>query len=172
MLIKLFAGALIVGACTLTGFYAGGMSGLRLQSLREWKSAMSLLRGEIAHAAPPLPEALKNAGLRVSGHVRDILVCVAEKLERKDGGFFEIWFTASGAQKGYSCLKPEDWELLTAFWKNLGSLDKSAQIDAISLTMAQIDERIQLLTDSAIKSRKMYRSLGVLAGVLIAVLMI
>jgi len=111
-------------------------------------------------------------GERVSGHVRDVLLTVAENLERKSGGFFEIWFLAANEAKGKSCLKEEDWELLTAFWKNLGSLDKSAQIDAISLTIAQIDERVKLLSEPAQKTRRMYRSLGVLGGVLIAVLII
>jgi len=172
VLIKIFAAALLMGASTLIGFYLGGTSGQRIEGLREWKNALSLLRGEIAFAAPPLPEALRSAGLRVDGSVGDILLTVAEKLEAKAGGFFEIWFTASSGAKAKSCLKDEDWDLLTAFWKNLGSLDKSAQVDAISLTMAQIDERVVILSDGALKSRRMYRSLGVLGGLLIAVLII
>ncbi|MCL2351119.1 MAG: stage III sporulation protein AB [Firmicutes bacterium] len=171
MLIKTLAAALILSASTLIGFYLGGACGYRLQNLRDWKSALSFLRGEIAFAAPPLPEALKSAGARVSGRVGEVLAAVAESLERKAGGFFEIWFTAAGAAKNKFFLKTEDWELLTAFWKNLGSLDRSAQIDAISLTMAQIDERVLLLSDAAQKSRKMYRSLGILGGVLFAVLL-
>jgi stage III sporulation protein AB len=66
-------------------------------------------------------------------------------------------------------LPPYDQTLLVSFGSNLGGSDISGQIGLIKSTVHMLERQLELATEDYNKKGKMYRAVGMLAGLLIAI---
>jgi stage III sporulation protein AB len=170
---KILGLVLVCGASTLLGVYFGSLSSLRLLELEEWKKALLMLKSEISFSSAPLPEAMKNIGQRVQNPVGKIFSSFSQILEsREKADLSLIWDKAMSKWKKDSHLTQEDSNWLGNFGRTLGYLDKSMQLGAIDLTVGYITGQTEVLAVQSAKTKKMYRSLGVLCGLLIAVILL
>ena len=69
-------------------------------------------------------------------------------------------------------MKKEDIETLKTLSKMLGKTDISGQINQIELVKTFLDNQIQEADTEKRKNDKMYRSLGIVAGLSLVVLLI
>ncbi|MDR0273684.1 MAG: stage III sporulation protein AB, partial [Clostridiales bacterium] len=93
---------------------------------------------------------------------------LGEKSETSADG---LWKQAVDAFKDQTQLAEEDFAALESLGKTLGYLDKQMQINAIQLTLRYIDTKVSDLQTHCDKNKKMYRHLGVLGGLLLAVIL-
>ena len=162
---------LTMGACTALGMYWANLGAFRLQDLLEFKKALLILKSEIEYAATPLPEAMSNIALRVSNPVSKLFSNFADGLANNEGETaYRIWLAAIEAEKRGSFLVENDWEIISAFGKTLGYLDKQMQLDTIRFTVDYVEQQLEQLQTENAKNQRMYRSLGVIGGVLLLVL--
>ncbi|MDR1663654.1 MAG: stage III sporulation protein AB [Clostridiales bacterium] len=169
---KIFGAALAAAACAALGFYFAWRESFRIQDLRELKKALLILASEIEYAAAPLPEAMANLAPRVEKPVSLIFSDFSRKLSNSGGETaYRMWESAVAEHKSKSCLADEDIEALTAFGKTLGYLDKRMQLNAIAFANRYIDDKTAELQLSCDRNRRMYRSLGLIGGVLVAVVL-
>ena len=161
-----------IAASAALGFYLSNLGKFRLQDLQEIKKALLILRSEIEYVATPLPEAMANIGKRTSLPVSKIFNHFAENLRSNDSGdsAYHLWLAAIDAHKKETFLKDEDWEVVENFGKTLGYLDKQMQIETIKLTTDYINSQAAGLQEDNSKNQRMYRSLGLIGGVLLLVI--
>jgi stage III sporulation protein AB len=166
-------GALVIGAAgAALGYYYSNLEKYRIQDLLEFKKAMLILSSEIEYMRTALPEAAGHIAHKTDNPVSDVFSCFAVLLENNGPNTsYQLWTQALERQKKRSFLAEEDWVALNGFGKTLGYLDKQMQLNAIRLTVDYIDAKVTLLQTGSGKNERMYRSLGVLGGLLVAVVL-
>ena len=167
------AGALaLIAGCAAIGFYFAAKEGFRVQELQEFKKALMILSSEIEHMRAPLPVAAANIAKRTKKPASEIFQNFSKLLETNEGETaYQLWAQAINDQKPGTHLAEEDWDILEGFGKTLGYLDKQMQLSAITYTIEYIDNKTVALLSQADKNKKMYRSLGIIGGLLLAVVL-
>ena len=160
-------------ACIGTGMYLGSVYGFRLDDLKRFKKGLLILRSEINYLGTPLDQALHNIAHKLGTEHAMARFFEGTALGISQQQFPEEAVADSLAQcERVLYLSPEDKETLKSFGKTLGYLDKSLQLEAIAMTLHYLDERIEQENAYSLKYKKLYQTLGVLAGLLIVVLLI
>ena len=171
MMQLLGAGVVVAGAAAL-GFHYAAVQGERVQDLLALKRALLILSSEIEYLRTPLPAASLNIGTRAERWAGSLFTRFGEILTDGEGETaYRAWLAALDGAKPDTALTPEDFTVIENFGKTLGYLDKQMQENAIAYTVAYIDETSAALQAQADKNRKMYRSLGVIGGLMLAVIL-
>jgi stage III sporulation protein AB len=164
---------LVCGASALLGAYFGSLPQQRLDELNLWKRALLMLRSEISFTSSPLPEAMRNISMRIGKPVSSVFLDFAQALEaREKTDMSLIWARAFAKRQKESRLSEEDRAWINNFGQTLGYLDKAMQLGAIDLACGYMESQAEALGPSCASAKKMCRSLGVLGGLLIAVVLI
>ena len=172
MLIRIIGMMLTLAASAAFGIYMSNLGTFRRKDLLEIKKALLILKSEIEYIASPLPEAMANISLRVAQPVAGLFDGYATALANNTAGktAYELWLDVIEEHKSSSFMKSEDWEVIGNFGKTLGYLDKQMQVDSIRFTMEYIDAQIGELQESNPKNARMYKSLGIIGGILMVVI--
>ncbi len=172
MWIKLLGCLLVVFAASALGFSKAAEFSARLNCLMDVQSALRRFEGEIAFTKTPILEVFTKLAKDSGGWVSKVFSDVVEQLKQCDGiPASEAWRTAVFRSKE-SMLKNEDIEIILDFGKCLGSTDVDGQLLNLSAVIAQLDRQMENARETRDKNQKLYRSLGVYAGILIAVLLL
>lgn len=164
---------LIITSSTGMGLLLGNEIRRRLEDLKSAKTIALLLRGDIRYAHTALPEALDNVAKRHEGRLGPFLRKVSEELKSFHGiSFSEIWKEAMKSELGKTALTNKDKISLAEFGEQLGYLDKDMQINHIDWYITQVEEDMKEISMDAKEKIRLYRSLGVLFGILITILVI
>lgn len=83
--------------------------------------------------------------------------------------FRKIWSSAVGSQKN---LGSEESELLAHFGSILGKSDADSQAESISAFQKELDRITEIRTENLLKKGRLYRSTGLLFGVMAGILVI
>lgn len=173
MLARWIAAAAIVGISSLIGIEMAKGYVLRTRELQEISGALARLDTEIHHYATRLPEALLRAGGLFSGPVGQLFLRASELLSGQQlPGVREAWRTALSEAGAALHLDREDLEVLARLGDQLGSSDREGQRRYIQLTLSQLvvqEEKAHALRQ---KYERMYKSLGVLGGLALAILLL
>lgn len=157
MLVIVAAGAL---GLTVSQNYAR-----RPRELRALQSALSLLETEIVYAATPLTEALEQVSRRAEPCASGLFARAHTELGSGSGTTAqEAWETALDKYYPDSCLRPEDLTVLQGVGKVLGTSDRQDQTKHLRLA----HERLRMLNlkaeDEARQNVRLWRYLGLFAG--------
>ena len=165
------AAAVIVGTSGL-GMYYAAREGFRANELLELKKALLILSSEIEYMRAPLNMACANIAKRTENTTATLFGEFALGLDTGEGETaYQVWLTAMAAIKEQSFLVEEDMTILDGFGKTLGYLDKHMQKNAIDFAIDYIDEKVTELQNKNSKNKRMYRSLGIICGLLISVIL-
>ena len=163
--------AIMVGSTGL-GLYYGARETFRLRELLEFKKALLILASEIEYMGTPLASACGNIVQRTEGVVQALFQNFAQRLEASDSETaYQLWTQSLGAIKEKSYMAKEDIVVIDGFGKTLGYLDKELQQNAIAHTIGYIKEKAATLQAAGDKNKRMYRSLGVIGGLLITIVL-
>ena len=168
-----FVGALavIIGFAGL-GMYHAAKEGFRLRELQELKRALLILASEIEYMRAPLHLACQSIAGRTSGTVANFFGNFAQRLAQGEGETtYTHWVAALECVKPTTFMTREDMLATDNFGKTLGYLDKQMQKNAIDYTVAYIDEQVDGLYANGSKTTRMYRSLGIIAGLLTVIVL-
>ncbi|MCL2528128.1 MAG: stage III sporulation protein AB [Defluviitaleaceae bacterium] len=167
------AGSLaLIASCAAIGFYFAAQEGFRIKDLQEFKKALMILSSEIEHMRAPLPIACANIAKRTREPISTLFSDFAALLTDNEGETaYQLWAQALSLQKKRAHLAAEDWDVIEGFGKTLGYLDKQMQQSAITATVEYINEKTTSLQTQSEKNRRMYRSLGVIGGLLLVVVL-
>lgn len=159
MFLRIVGGILVCLSTTLIGIYFGGAGGRRSKDLLEVKKSLILLKSQIDYAIYTLPQAFANISERVSPPLDDLYRQLAEA---PDSWSYEILRLKSNLHK-------DDLENISLLGASLGQSDGDVQINSIDMVLATIDDTLSQLTNKNRTDVKMYRSLGVVSGLLITI---
>lgn len=172
MLIKLINSGVIVLCSTLIGLEISKRYAFRTRELSALQGALSRLETEIIHYASRLPDALVRIGESIGGGTGKLFHKTGELLSlKKKFTVSEAWCSLLEELKKELYLQQEDMDILRRFGDQLGSSDREGQVRFIRLTLQQLREEEQKARAVREKYEKMYRSLGLLVGIALAIIL-
>lgn len=172
-MLKLLGAVLIISATTLTGFYLAFRLTERSKQLRELQMCLQLLETEIYYGSTPLTIAFKRLGQQEEGVIPALFERCAYYLEHLDGATtYVCWQRALADVENRLALKNVEKEWLYHFGKVVGGSDREDQHKHLRLMLAQFGKAEKEAEAEQHKHEKMYKTLGVLSGVLIVILML
>jgi stage III sporulation protein AB len=172
MWVNIFGALLIMAGSVGIGFYFSAKENFRLQDLLELKKALLILSSEIEFMRSTLSEACANIAKRTTNGIGKIFEKFSNLLKENEGETaYQLWLAAIEENKSQIFLSAEDLTILEDFGKTLGYLDKQMQKNAIDYAVSYIDEKSAALQKQSAKNKKMYRSLGIIGGLLITVVL-
>lgn len=171
MIIKIIGAVCTVTGTALIGFLLDKLDVYRMNDLKTLQKALIFLKGEIDYMVTPLPIAMEQVGSRINSNIGKIFICAGESMSKKTGyNASELWESAVERYIQDTYLSKSDKNMLLSFGKALGYLDKEMQKNNIELGLMYLKEEIKKLDLHHQKNGRLYRSLGILSGLLIVIL--
>ena len=170
-----YLGLLCMAAAAVAGgFLLAGEWEMRVKMLGIFRQMAVYLKARILYSNETLPEALKEIGSRFSdgnsGMAAEaglFFLRVEKRMEEETGkAFAEIW----KEEMEDLPLRKQDLEALQVLGENLGYADKKTQERTILFYLEQADDSLAFLKKEMESRTKLYRSLGMAAGLFILVL--
>ncbi len=172
MLIKLLGCGIIMLCTAKIGFDKAGRFTRRVGEIRELQTALAALKGEIGFARTPMPEALIKTGQRLKTAVAGIFSASGEALRTCDITAGTAWETGIDASKKDLALKEDDIYIIRSFGELLGGGDVAGQLENIDLAMARLSVSEGEAIEDERKHARLYRTLGIIGGIVLAVIFI
>jgi stage III sporulation protein AB len=170
MILKIIGGLISIGAGTIIGLYFSCRTGFRIDELIELKRCLIMLKSEIEYSVSVLPEALDNISQKSSGRPSLIFKAAAEYMADGSETAYSAWNKAIRTE-GRSRLNDEDIENIGAIGQTLGYMDKRLQLSSIDMSIDYIDLKRAELNGQSLRDKRLYTSLGVLAGAAVTIIL-
>ncbi|AMX82932.1 stage III sporulation protein SpoAB [Geobacillus subterraneus] len=168
---KWLGALLILAASTWTGFAAARMLYERPRQLRQLKAALRALEAEVMYGHTPLAEASVHIARQTAAPMCELFFRFAEALRTEETSVVEAWEKSLQALWGKTALKQGELEVMKQFGATLGQYDRLTQQKQIALALAHLEREEAEALDNQARYAKMAKSLGVLAGLLLVILL-
>ena len=138
----------------------------RLKILEKLAQLLLLLKGAT------LEDAFLDAAAKMPGEYRLFLKETAGWLQQRPGiTFDEIFRECAARLLPLYKLSEEERESFLSLGEKLGYLDREMQVAQLTLLEEELGYRIKTLKSAMPKQQKTYQSMGILGGILLAVLL-
>lgn len=168
----------IIGCVLIVAAGSGmGLSGsMRLsEQIRTLENLLQMvicLKGEIRCGNASLPDAFYGAAGRMNGKYREFLINAADRMKAGTGEkLSRIYRDCAKSALKKSCLTQEEKEAFFCIGEYLGYMDLEMQMRQLSLYEKNLEDEIFRLKEEVSGKKKLYRGLGILGGLLLAVLL-
>ncbi|RKN84706.1 stage III sporulation protein SpoIIIAB [Paenibacillus ginsengarvi] len=171
-MLKLLGAMLILFAGTMIGFAKASVYARRPRQIRGLIQALQRLETEMAYGYTPLPEALQRISSQLEPQLAAMFRMAAEPLlsgEGKTAG--ESFRDAVHACLKQTALSSNEREILSQMSFTLGISDREDQTKHLRLAVSLLQAEEQTAWEDKRRYEKMWRSLGVLAGAFVVILM-
>lgn len=133
------------------------------------------LKGEIRCGNSSLPDAFREIAAKISGFFGTILRDAAQEMEDTGGKNLEEIMEFCIQRNFYQgnpggSQRKEEMEILRTLGRRLGYLDREMQIKQIELLETDVEEQRRQLREKMPEQKKICQSLGIMGGILLAVL--
>lgn len=172
-LIKISFSIVVLISSSLLGILYGGIFSKRERNLRDLEYNIRLLESEIIASNSPLPIALENTYKKGKGDIKDIFLNIERDLlnnERED--MFKSFLSQENLLKKKYMLKKEDISIFLFLGKILGKTNKEDQEKNLKFIIKQIENIKDEANIEKNNNVKLYRTLGVLMGLGIIIIII
>ena len=159
--------------CTFIGFFLGENYKRRSIQLKEFQKGLLLLSNEIIYANTPLPEALLEISKKVSSPISEVFNEMSFSLENGySGTIYESFENAYRNSKENMNLLDDDYKIIYDFFKTLGSSGVTGQDKIFKVALDNIDINYKEARKFEKENIKLYRTLGVSIGAMLAIFFI
>lgn len=171
-MLKLIGAVLVLFAGTMMGFYKSVQLANRPLQIRRCIHALQQLETEIMYGFTPLPDALATVSKRAGEPVRTLFQLVVERLAREEGlTFQECWHTSVAEFWNRTAMRSGEKEILDRLGMTLGISDREDQFKHLHLAVNQLQSEEVNADEDRKRYEKMWKSLGILVGALVVILM-
>ena len=144
----------------------------RLRILEELVQLLLLLKGEIRCTGATLEDAFGDVAAKMSGEYRLFLTETARRLQKRPGITFDTIFRECAIRNlPLQKLSVQERESFLSLGEKLGYLDREMQVAQLTLLEEELGGRIRSLKSAMPRQQKTYRSMGILGGMLLAILL-
>ncbi|WP_066873012.1 stage III sporulation protein SpoIIIAB [Clostridium mediterraneense] len=172
-MIKIILLVFIVILCTTIGYLYGEEFRKRYLELNQIMVNLIDMENEIVYSYQTLPELIADIANKSDGAVSDMFTEVAEMLLRGEIDDVNSAFDISMKKyKDKLSVKKEDLDILLDLSKSLGETDVIGQGQIFKLAKEKISRRIQEAELDYKKNCKVYKTLGVGIGFMIAIFLV
>ena len=142
----------------------------RLKELISIKSALNIFENKIKFTQSPLEEIFKNIAENCSEkNIKNIFEQLVIDIN-KNINLHKSWQDTINSKE--TNLNNEDKKILVDMGKILGSTDVDGQVSNIKITSSFIDRQIEKAEQEKEKNVKMFRTLGIVSGLTIIIILI
>lgn len=170
-MIKLLGAIIILAATTWTGFEASRHLSDRPRQLRLLKSALQSLEAEIMYGHTPLHEASRRLAEQLPNPIARFFNTFAKILTDTETTVKDAWETSLKEVWRLTALKQGEFEIMRQFGETLGRHDRFSQQKQILLTLTHLEREEADARDKQAKYEKMVKSLGLLSGLLLIIIL-
>lgn len=158
----------IVIASTFLGILFSKKYSNREKELKEMKSALNIFATKIKFTYEPIPNVFLEISNKIGGNVGQIFARASSRMKEESAG--EAWINAFSDIKNN--LLEEDITILKNLGRLLGQTDVEGQVSEIEVVIQFLDTQLENARQEKLKNEKMYRTLGVVSGLTIAIILI
>lgn len=163
---------LIFMTSTSLGFFYGRKYSKRVENLIALQQGIRILQSEIIIFSNPLPEALINTSNKVNKQISKIFLIIRDSLIKNHSGDIFSSFIMSETHLEELFLKKEDIDLFLSLGKMIGKTNRTDQERQFNYILKELEDLIAEAKEERRKNEKMYRSLGLLLGLGIIIILI
>jgi len=171
MIIKFIGAVILISATSLIGFSLANDCSKRPRALRELQSLLQMLENEISYLSNLLLEAFNRIYEGTNSDTAILFREAAKNLGTNGITADEAWEKSIEENYAKLSLNKEDKTILVTFGKMLGNSDLEGQLNNIKLMSSQLKLQELKAEGMRLKNEKMYRSLGVLSGLAITIVL-
>lgn len=173
IIMKFLGGLLVLISTSLIGFFYGNQYSNRLNNLVYMEQCIKMLETEIVYGAVPLPEAMLNVYKKGNKKVSFLFKEIRDHIiENKVEEVYYSFYDLRHILKNDLNFKQQDVEIILSLGRVLGTSNREDQGKNFQLILNQIiilEKEAKLERD---KNEKMFKSLGVLVGLAIVIILI
>lgn len=158
----------IVVASTILGILFSKKYFNREKELKEMKSALNIFATKIKFTYEPIPNVFLEIANKIEGNVGQIFARASERMKEENAG--DAW--ANAFFDIPNNLSKDDITILSNLGRMLGQTDVEGQISEIEVVVQFLDTQLESAKQEKIKNEKMYRTLGIVGGLTIAIILI
>lgn len=170
-MLKLLGAILIVFAGLMLGRLQARKLSDRPGQIRRFVRLLGQLETEISYGFTPLPDALHKLGEQSVEPFGRLLSEIADCLNKEDRPVLEVWKQTVEQHWHRMAMRAGEKEVIVGLGSTLGTTDREDQIKHLRLAAKQLESMEADAAEERRKYEKMWRSLGLLGGALIAVIM-
>ncbi|MFC7440953.1 stage III sporulation protein SpoIIIAB [Laceyella putida] len=173
MMMKLIGGLLVLFTTSWLGFTLAGHVRERPKQIRQLRAYLALLQTEIEYGTRPLAEACANIAEHEDNEVSALFRASAHQLMKRDGSStFECFKRAIDQEWRQTALQQAEQDVLLQLCQVLGTSDRHDQVHHLTMACNHLELEEKRARDEQDRSEKMYKTMGVLSGALLVILMI
>lgn len=171
-MVKLIGAVLILFSGTMIGFFQASQFAARPKQIRMLILALQRLETEILFAFTPLPEALAHLARQTTEPLSSMFGEIAAGLEEGLGvSTVECWQRAVRNGWKRTSMKAAEMDVFYQLGHTLGITDREDQIKHLRLAVNQLQSEEEAARDDQKRYEKMWKSLGLLTGALVVIMM-
>jgi stage III sporulation protein AB len=171
MIIKFLGAVVLISATSLIGFSLANDCSKRPRALRELQTLLLMLENEISYLSNLLSEAFNRIYEGTNSDTAILFSEAAKNLSTNGVTADSAWEKSIEENYAKLSLNKEDKAILITFGKMLGNSDLDGQLNNIKLMSSQLKLQELKAEEMRLKNEKMYRSLGVLGGLAITIIL-
>ena len=168
ILLKIILSGLIIFCACEIGILVSKKYIYRLQELDEIKSCFNIMATKIKYTYEPINDIFNEiaeiSSIEINKMFRNIITNINKY------GAYKGW--EKGIEKTEMSITKEDKKILKCFGKLLGQTDKEGQLSEISQIITLLDRQIKQAEISKEKNEKLYKKLGLIAGIGIVIILV
>lgn len=158
----------IVIASTFIGILFSKKYFNREKELKEMKNALNMFSTKIKFTYEPIPNLFLEISNKIGGNVGKIFAQASSRMKEESAG--DAWSNA--LYEVENNLLEEDIVILKNLGRLLGQTDAEGQISEIEVVMQFLETQLENARQEKMKNEKMYRTLGIVCGLTVAVILI
>ncbi|MFT8320645.1 MAG: stage III sporulation protein SpoIIIAB [Bacillus sp. (in: firmicutes)] len=170
-MLKIIGAILIFASTSWAGMEFSKVLSERPKQLRQLKSALQSLEAEIMYGHTPLHEASRRLAEQLSDPLAAFFTDFSNKLTYEETTVKSAWATSLENIWKKTAMKQPELEIMKQFGETLGRHDRFSQQKQIMLTLSHLEREEEEARDIQSKYGKMVKSLGILTGLLIIILL-
>lgn len=168
---KMIGATLIILAATLAGWYKARQYANRPRQIRQLIVALKRLETEIMYGFTPLPDALRVIAKQLKPPLQSIFEHAAGGMDNHNSTAQQSLHTAISQYWGHTDMKSAEKEIMVQLSYTLGTSDRADQAGHITAAISQLQHEELQARDEQVHYEKMYKSLGLLSGILVVILL-
>jgi len=168
IIFKVFLIIMIIIASSVIGILFSKKYANREKEIKEMKSALNMFATKIKFTYEPIPTVFLEISQKIGGNIGNIFYQAANRMKEQTAG--DAWQDAIKEVK--TNLNKEDTDILKNLGRLLGQTDLDGQIVEIDVVNNFLISQLENAEEERKKYEKMYRTLGIVTGLTIAIILI
>lgn len=162
---------LLITATSLIGFEKASRLKKRPEQLLQLKAALQIMEAEMVYSQHSIVDVCLHIANQMQAPIKQFYHSIATQLNKNDN-LAILWAVELDQLRNYSALESDELNIMKQFGNTLGHFDLTQQQKQIQLTSVHLDRLLTEAQNDYLVFSKVYRGIGVLSGILIALILI